>query len=419
MSLLSFVWALVGVLCVVARGGREAPPDAEVSRKPVVGIWSNEADEPFRKMMLMSDQATSYVLRSVVDWLRRSGVDVVPLVFDQSEEEIIKQLGEVNGLVFQGGHAVLNSTQAEWRLWMQRTSFVYEKAKALNNEDPGSLPVFAICQGLEVVSVLEGGPSILTRSGDTDGYFLTEFDPAESEEGKQSVMWTSAPPDVKKFLQDDKSTTHFHQWQVTKANFRAKGLDQKFRLVGANTDPEGNVFVSAFEDRSAPPWLFAVQFHPEVRPSQVDTRLRRSIHSLQQESKALQYFGDLFASQVSKSLHRFSDPATDRTKLVEALADHLEGDRRARTIQGKAWDMRYFEFNPNFPPNAPLPPSQHSEKEKNQIPLFASSGPEGRPDSRNDCTNGMDTEGKCLQSGSDLGEKERETATRIVKSAKI
>ena len=85
---------------------------------------------------------TSYIMADYAQFLEGSGARVVPIVDTETDEETLKKLSQLNGVLLPGG--------APGKSYKAKAKFVYEQAIQLN--DSGTyFPLFGICMGFELM----------------------------------------------------------------------------------------------------------------------------------------------------------------------------------------------------------------------------------------------------------------------------
>ncbi len=91
----------------------------------------------------------TYLAPTYANIASMAGAKVVPIYSYTTKEEILIQLGKVNGVIFTGGeeHININNT------WTANAHVIMEYAK--NETDEGrTFPILGICQGLELMLYL-------------------------------------------------------------------------------------------------------------------------------------------------------------------------------------------------------------------------------------------------------------------------
>ncbi|CEL96035.1 unnamed protein product [Vitrella brassicaformis CCMP3155] len=269
----------------------DAPP---TSARPVIGVVTNPTDESFREAFNLT--GTSYIGGSFVEWLDKGGSRVIPLPYDAPENTLRQLLRRVNGVMFQGGHSIVNSSHPNE--YMRTAQLIYDEAVQMNARRPNSFVIWGTCQGFEVLAVLEGGWQILTR---TDAESLVLPLPLTHGTERYSRLFGEAPEEVVMALRDQNSTTNFHEWGVSPTDFIQTGLAHSFRALAVNTDRIGRPFISAMEARQPHLPIYATQFHPEVLPWNVDHTQAPN----NQTKRALRWLSDFIRDEAARSPHRF------------------------------------------------------------------------------------------------------------------
>lgn len=110
----------------------------------------------------------------------------------------------------------------------------------------------------------------------------------------------------------EKVTYNSHQYCITKENFTAFGLSDKFDILAANKDRNDLEFISAFESKSYP--FYSIQFHPEK--NQFEFILGKDIPHSMKAVQMSQYFANFFVEEARKNDNSFGDWLQEQKALI-------------------------------------------------------------------------------------------------------
>jgi len=224
------------------------------SYAPVIGITAQPTsgnDQP-----LLEPLGNSFIPASYVKWIEAAGGRVVPLVFDMPSNQLNAIMGQLNGLLFPGGAAPINSKSSKYANFSRE---LYDLA--VKRE----IPLWGTCLGFEQLMVYS---SSLSAGTGTKGV-LSSFDAEDlflplklTEEAMSSKLLGGASGRVLHALTDTNMTVNLHSSGITPAALEADpNLKKTWRVLATNVDRQGKEFVSLAEGSNYP--IFASQFHPE------------------------------------------------------------------------------------------------------------------------------------------------------------
>lgn len=179
----------------------------------------------------------SFITKTLVDWFKRVGINVVPIPFTTPLKDAQVVVKGIDGLCLQGGPEIHP---------------VYKKLafKMLDLATDARLPVFGICHGFQMMLMYVSGLKL-----------------QHIPRGPGSVLQVSCDSEILKghdLIVSPKTFLHdygvYHDTFVT-----TKSLTKAFRLLTVSEDRDGKVYVSGIEGQDRldlPFWGF--QFHPEL-----------------------------------------------------------------------------------------------------------------------------------------------------------
>ena len=101
-----------------------------------------------------------YILEVNDNFVKWAGSKTVAIPFDISEEELVRMLDQINGVLLTGGSLTLIDEDGNQHPYYKTAKRVIEYSKMKKDEFGEDWPVLGICQGLEVISVYKAKDDI-------------------------------------------------------------------------------------------------------------------------------------------------------------------------------------------------------------------------------------------------------------------
>ncbi|OMJ71334.1 hypothetical protein SteCoe_30486 [Stentor coeruleus] len=249
--------------------------------------------------------ATSYIGSSYIKFLEMSGARVVPLKLSSSLEEIDKLLSMVHGVLFTGGDSpfwVENSSVPIYSEYSERACYIYNKVKEINNKGD-FLPLWAICQGHEVIHICEN------KEFDTIGNFdgMPPYNRAQNfkKEIFQSPLFAtnreSVSLEVISILGSTEVSVLAHNLGISIETYeKYPKFKQNFVVLSTMFDKSGKEFIGLVQSKNYP--IFSMQFHPEKNMFEF---FRAEYSHGSDGIFAMTYLSNFFVSLGRKSSHIF------------------------------------------------------------------------------------------------------------------
>lgn len=287
-------------------------PVALCSDRPIVGVLSvplgmggcitSDADNDV-------DGASSCFHSLYVKWLESAGARVVPIPFDDSDEELERLASSVNGILFTGGDTPIIHTHSQ---------YMHAAAYLLNHTITSRdyFPLWGTCMGIQTLSILVAGTADVLESG-----IFTGVDPqmmvlnmTSAAKSSRLLGDATTPEKILEILRNEPVTTNLHHDGVDPATFlRNNKLNTFFSVLSTNKDTSGHAFVSTIEGRSKP--VYAVQWHPE-RPqfdwTQPEGKVNHGAHAIE----AMSWFSRFFVDETRKNARRFATQKEEDSALI-------------------------------------------------------------------------------------------------------
>ncbi|TRY86447.1 hypothetical protein DNTS_018466 [Danionella cerebrum] len=288
---------------------------AKTNDRPIIGVLAQEVFSP-------EPQRNSYIAASYVKFLESAGARVVPLMIDKPEDEYTRLFRSINGVLFPGGGASLESSG------YSRAGTIFYKLALEANSKGDYFPIWGTCLGFELLSFLTSGEKLLSPTN-TSGIALPLNFTEEAGDGR---MFRDFPDELKKSLATEALTENSHNWSVSTEDFtKSERLKSFYRVLSTNSDGQKE-FVSTMEAYSFP--IYATQWHPEKNAFEWT---RPYIPHSPSAIKTTFYMADFFVNEARKSFHSFSNVEEEEKALIYNYKMEYTGAQ-------SAFEQKYF-FN--------------------------------------------------------------------------
>ncbi|KAI5610278.1 gamma-glutamyl hydrolase precursor [Silurus asotus] len=256
----------------------------KLNDRPIIGVLAQEVYSP-------SPGKNSYIAASYVKYLESAGARVVPVMINRTEEEYTILFKSLNGILFPGGEvSILSSGYA-------KAAAIFYKLALEANLKGDYFPVWGTCLGLEALTVLTSGKSLLS--------------PTNTTESKDSRMFKDFPEDLMTSLANEAITENSHQWSVTTEDFNGdENLKRFYRILSTNTDGQTE-FVSTIEAYDFP--IYGTQWHPEKNAFEWT---KANIPHSPAAIKTTFYMAQFLVNEAKKSLHKFPSRDEEQNALI-------------------------------------------------------------------------------------------------------
>ncbi|WVY99526.1 hypothetical protein V8G54_025596 [Vigna mungo] len=260
-------------------------PDPNLYYQPVIGIVSHPGDSADGR--LSNATGVSYIAASYVKFVEAAGARVVPLIYTEPPEKLLKKLELVNGVLFTGGTAnsglyfdtvtkifkinlfpdaeecfVDTCTFSILEPYASKLSFSVQKT--LEKNDAGDhFPLYAVCLGFELITMIVSQVSFFSQeemSADKSGtcYLLVQY----------TIITVSLslscrfPPELLRKMTTDCLVMQNHHLGISPGKFLgSRKLSRFFEILTTSTDDFDKVYVSTISSRNYP--VTGFQWHPE------------------------------------------------------------------------------------------------------------------------------------------------------------
>lgn len=264
------------------------PSDSKLNFRPIIGILSHPGDGASGR--LISSTNASYIAASYVKFVESAGARVIPLIYNEPRDQLLKKLSLVNGVLFTGGWA-------KDGLYFEIVGEIFKKV--VENNDAGQyFPCYAICLGFELLSmIISKDKSILERYAGKDQASTLQFVGNADIDG---TVFQRFPPDLLKKLSTECIVMQNHQYGISPERLTGNArLNSFFDVLTTSTDEEDKVYVSTVRARDYP--VTGFQWHPEKNAFEWGSLM---IPHSEDAIQVTQHVANYFISEARKSLNR-------------------------------------------------------------------------------------------------------------------
>lgn len=288
-------------------------------KPPVIAMLANP--DPYDT--IVTDK--SYINYQYVRWLEQSRADVIVIHPWYNTTVIDEILSKANGVLWAGGDRNLNLSADFENVAlhiMKRIIYLYDVEKI-------SLPLWATCQGFELLQVLLAkNLSVLTHFS---AQAITSPLRTISNAAQDSKMFSGFSEQDLYNLNNLNVTAQFHQLGVHQLQFKIhQVLNETLKITSYGVDKNGLEYIATLEGRKYP--FYAVQFHPEmVAYTKIE---RKGVPQSLEAIKISQLFSNFFIGEAMKNNNTMS--YDDMIRF-----DYLDAYQKIPTYQD-GWHYYYF-----------------------------------------------------------------------------
>ncbi|KAK2368106.1 gamma-glutamyl hydrolase [Trifolium repens] len=263
-------------------------PDQNLYYQPVIGILSHPGDGASGRHS--NATSASFIHASYVKFVEAAGARVVPLIYNEPLEMLVKKLELANGVLFTGG-------SAKDGLYYETVRTIFKKVLE-KNEARDHFPLYAICLGFELITmIISEDDNILEEFKAKNQASTLRFVESAHIEG---TVFQRFPPDLLKKLGSDCLVMQNHAYGISPTKFLSnQKLSSFFEILTTCNDEEDKVYVSTIRSRKYP--VTGFQWHPEKNPfGWGSSRIPHTEDAIQ----TTQYVANFLVSEARKSLSR-------------------------------------------------------------------------------------------------------------------
>jgi len=209
-----------------------------------------------------STRDSAWAFQNFFLWLKEGGFKVVPIFPWHTKDQVKRILGMVNSVAWMGG--MQNFDDDADGIVEDFYKMIFEEVKERK------LPLFAVCQGFQLVLNLSSGKNVLSPFANDKGMFQKDsFTEADSNRDKvlNDNLFTYFNKQSIQAFEQEPTNFHFHKYGISPKNFKNNEKFNSFHISSVGKDANDKEFVNSIYHKDLP--INAVQFHPEVGNSLV------------------------------------------------------------------------------------------------------------------------------------------------------
>ncbi|CAI2370012.1 unnamed protein product [Moneuplotes crassus] len=256
----------------------------------------------------------SYIMAAYAKFVFQAGGRVIPLHWDNSFENITATLKRVNGVIIAGGGQVIQDPiSLIFSDYTNRVKFVLDQAKEINDE--GSyFPVWAICQGFQQLSIIEG-PEYGRLSHATAKNIPRKLEFVRDENGEiiRGRIYKEMSDDLIKALETKEIAFHNNDFRLDPFAYKYDVGLKKYNVLAYSRDRDGRPMVTSIEHKDYP--IYSNQWHPEKNSFVWKETILASHSKL--ALQLTQYMSDFFVTECRKNTHKYGTPEEERRAIIE------------------------------------------------------------------------------------------------------
>ena len=287
-----------------------------ITKVPVIGILTLNFSEVYGIPYYGFE---SIYLRN----LQQAGAIVVPIHFNNTSEQILAILEQVNGVFITGGAMEFNvydenKKPIELTTFAKAGKIIFDRIVEKHNQGI-DIPLWGTCMGFQLImTVATMDLELVYKPSDSDselGSWWTNVIYNKTERGNSKLLKYLSPI-YEYAIETENVTLNGHGFMATVEQF-AKDNNGKLRVVGSSKSRTGKYeFVSIIEGVNAP--IYGTQFHPEVRYD--------SFHNITTISIG-QEMANFFVSEARKNTQSMSDDDINKMEIYKCAQSMFDKTR--------------------------------------------------------------------------------------------
>lgn len=218
--------------------------------KPIIGIYTNPIIND------TDDIKETFINLNYVKWLEAAGAEVVPIHPWLNDKDLDTILSKVNGVYFQGGSTTLRLDSP----YVITASKILTRIIQEKDLKDNALPLFATCQGFELLHVLVSGSSSVLET--FSSWNITSNLEISTDINKTSKLFSLFTDQDVLNMKARPLTAEFHRFGISLDGYNMfRDLEAFFVQTSFAFDNNNKFYIASVEAREYP--VFALQFHPE------------------------------------------------------------------------------------------------------------------------------------------------------------
>ena len=270
------------------------------NERPIIGIWTQPRNA-----------TTGYIVAAYVKFVEMAGARVIPLNCNDTDENLINLVTQINGVIYPGGETILLNDDGSYTDYARKGKLVLDKIKEMN--DKGIYyPVWGICLGFQEITVIEAPyPDVFQR------YKFNSSNVANNvtfvEGIAESKMYRNLPKYLLDALQTENITYNHHHDGVYPEVYKKFPELQQYYVLAVSYDNKDVKYTASIEHKKYP--FYGHQYHPEKTAFIWGKKL--VIPKYQKAQELMQYYSNFFVNEARKNMNHFRDEKEERANLIQ------------------------------------------------------------------------------------------------------
>ncbi|XP_065071657.1 gamma-glutamyl hydrolase-like isoform X1 [Rhopilema esculentum] len=282
--------------------------------RPTIGVLTMANNDKKLLKDIPNATDTTYVSSSYVKLIEAGGARAVPLIADLPDDELMKIIKSINGVILSGGDGKLYNSHYD-----KVAKMVHDYSMKKMEEEGEHWPILGICRGSQILPVFTEKKDFLQHTDSKNYSIPLEF----YGEYKKSKLFGHASDGVIETLKSKPITINAHKYSLLSEYFlKSKILTDFYRVISLNDDKEGVRFVSTYEARRYP--IYGLQWHPE-KLLFVWNPMMAADHSID-SIRVAQYIANFFVMEARRNSNRFSSREEEEKYLIYRWKPTYIGD---------------------------------------------------------------------------------------------
>eukprot|EP00357_Protocruzia_adherens_P037013 CAMPEP_0115031240 /NCGR_PEP_ID=MMETSP0216-20121206/38411_1 /TAXON_ID=223996 /ORGANISM="Protocruzia adherens, Strain Boccale" /LENGTH=330 /DNA_ID=CAMNT_0002408843 /DNA_START=32 /DNA_END=1024 /DNA_ORIENTATION=- len=301
------------MLLAVAYFGYHYQSDAsssDLNLRPIIAVLAQPPQTHCATTEDPNPTYTSYIAASYVKFVEGLGARAVPLLWNQSEEEILSLLDQVNGVVFPGGATVLYETDSTGKgvpTDYLKVEGLIVKTAIEKNKQGNHFPIYGICLGFQSLSLLSMEDLYL------DNCLAPNIAVKQTLLGNPSRILSAAPENLVKDITTEEMVYESHHQCVMESHFdKSESLKAFWTPITTSSGPDGHVYINHMEAKDYP--FYGFQYHPEKNIYEWTTS--GFIPHTPEAIQWTQFLADFLGGEARQSQQKFADSKVEAATLI-------------------------------------------------------------------------------------------------------
>ena len=267
----------------------------------------------------IEDPRMATISNTYVRWIEDVGGQIVPILPWYSQDKVNEILSKTNGVLWLGGSRDLNF-KGNFEIL---NKWIFDKIIEYNNNGT-YYPLFAICQGFEMLHSFVGNSTAVLSNFNSFGYMLPiEID---MEKHKADSIFKFLSDEDFKYLKETNSTVHLHHLGIDPAIYeKFDSLNKFLNILAIGKDLKNQTFAAIVSAKNYP--FYGVQFHPEK--IKYDRTIIQWVNTTSNNIAPNDNLGIFFIDECRRNPNKIEISDNDKYYVIntyESLPNKISGD---------------------------------------------------------------------------------------------